>query len=85
MGKTVKIAVSISDDLLEQAERERKLSGESRSAFVQRAIRTLLERKNREEILNRYIEGYKRMPESTEEIEAARRAAEIVFIEEPWE
>jgi len=85
LRKTVKIAVSLPEDLLEEAERERKAIGESRSAFVQKAIRMVLEHKDREKALNRYIEGYRLVPESAEEIEAARRTAEIVFAEEPFD
>ncbi len=85
MGKTVKIAVSLPEDLLKDAERERKELGETRSAFVQRAIRMILIRKEREKALNRYIKGYQSTPESPEEIDAAKRAAEIVLNEEPWE
>lgn len=85
MRKTVKIAVSLPEDLLKEAEQERKTLGESRSAFVKRAIRIALEHSDREKAINRYIQGYKRIPESSEEIEAARRAAEIVLVEEPWE
>lgn len=81
----MKIAVSVPADLLEEAERERKIAGESRSAFVQKAIRTVLERRGKAKALNRYIEGYRCIPESAEEIEAARRTSEIVFVEEPWE
>ncbi len=44
-----------------------------------------LEHRDREKAINRYIEGYQRIPESSEEIEAARRAAEIVLVEELWE
>lgn len=85
MRKTLKIAVSLPEELLEATERERRIRGESRSAFVQRAIRMVLEHKEKEEAISSYIEGYRRIPESTEEIEVARRTAEIVFAEEPWE
>lgn len=85
MGKTVKIAVSIPEDLLREAEKERRKDGESRSAFVQRAIQISLKQRKKDKAIKSYIQGYQHNPESKEEIEAARRVAEIVLVEEPWE
>ena len=85
MSKIVKIAVSLPEDLLEKAEQERKASGESRSAFIRRAIRTTLKQKEKEETISNYIKGYNRLPETAVEIELAQKSADIVFAEDPWE
>jgi len=85
LGKTVKIAVSIPKELLKEAEKERKKGGESRSAFVQRAIRVSLKQSKKDKAISSYTEGYQSKPESKEEIDEARRIAEFVLVEEPWE
>ena len=75
MGATEKIAISVPRELLREAERARKESGESRSAFIQRAIRTLLARRKEKDAIRRYVIGYQRVPETPEEVAAAERAA----------
>ena len=50
-----KIAISLPDEALQAVEKERKLSGESRSEFFRRAAKALLKQKQREEQDREYI------------------------------
>lgn len=85
MPRTAKIAISLPEDLLRLVEEERNAKGESRSEFFRRAIETLWQQRLEEMEIKRYLEGYRRMPESPEEIEIAHRAGSAILAEEPWE
>ncbi len=85
MTKIAKIAISLPEEILSVVERERKESGESRSQFFRRAIETLLRQQHERELTSRYIRGYQRIPEASEEVEAAYHAASTILAKEPWE
>ena len=84
MPKTVKIAISLTEDMLSAVEQERKESGESRSELFRRAVEILLRRRREREMRERYIQAYKQTPETEQEIEAARRAASAILSGESW-
>ena len=71
MAPSDKIAVSLPAGLVRQIERERKRTGETRSAFVQRAIRLVFSEQDRRKRVAEYIEGYRNQPETADEIAAA--------------
>ncbi len=81
---TTKIAISLPDDLLKAIEKEREVTGESRSAFLRRAVELLIMQKQEREASEKYMHAYKARPESEEEIEAARTVASTILAEEPW-
>jgi len=83
MPKTAKIAISLPEEVLASVERERRNRGESRSQFFRRAAEALLRR--RQEMCEHYIRAYQQIPETKEEIEAARHAATDILGKEPWE
>lgn len=85
MPKTAKIAISLPKEVLAAVEQARKDNGESRSEFFRRAAETLLRRQREQEMNELYIRAYQQMPETEEEVEAARRAASNILAEEPWE
>lgn len=85
MSKTAKIAISLPEDLLEAIEEERKARGETRSQFLRRAVEAYRQRQRERLAVEQYMEGYLKMPESREEIEAAHRAGSAVLAGEPWE
>lgn len=85
MGKTVKVAISLSAELLEAAERQRQASGESRSEFFRRAVQSLLRQDQERSAIERYVQGYRDQPESEEEILAAQQIAATVLAQEPWQ
>jgi metal-responsive CopG/Arc/MetJ family transcriptional regulator len=85
MPKTAKIAISLPEEVLAAVEQARKDNGESRSEFFRRAAETLLRRQREQKMNELYIRAYQQMPETKEEVEAARRAASNILAEEPWE
>ena len=84
MSKTSKIAISLPQEILDAVERERDQRGESRSQFFRRAVETLLRHQQEQELSEQYIHAYQQTPETTAEVEAARRAASTILAEEPW-
>lgn len=85
MSKTAKVAISLPEDVLRVIEYERKLIGESRSQFFRRAVECLLKTSQDREASEQYVQAYNEMPETKEEVAAARKAASIILAEEPWE
>jgi len=84
MSRTTKIAISLSEDVLASVEREIKASGESRSEFFRRAVEALFKQRQEQALNEQYMCGYRQMPETTEEVDAARLAASIILAEEVW-
>ena len=84
MSKTVKIAISLPEEVLNAVEQERKESGESRSELFRRAVELLLRRHREQDMNEQYIRAYAQTPETKEEIDAARRAASVILAEESW-
>lgn len=84
MTKTIKIAISLSEEMLIDVEHERSESGESRSEFFRRAAETLLRQRREQEKTECYIRAYQQNPETKEEVEAARRAAGAILSGESW-
>ena len=84
MSKTTKIAISLPEEVLAAVEREIKDSGESRSEFFRRAVEALFKQRQEQALNEQYMNGYRRVPESNEEIDAARLAASIILAEEVW-
>ena len=85
MAQSVKIAISLPKPLIRLVEKERKRTGETRSAFVRRALRRLLEEKEHLLQVSEYVEGYNEQPETEEEIAAAEAGAIALLSREPWE
>ena len=84
MPRTSKVAISLPEEVLKAIEREREESGESRSQFFRRAVETLLRYQREQELSQQYRRAYQEIPETKEEVTAARHAASIILAEEPW-
>ena len=84
MPKAEKIAISLPGELIRRVERIRKSTGETRSAFIRRAIELALEEREQRALIARYQEGYKKHPETAAEIAAAEAAAVELLSGEPW-
>lgn len=82
MRNTLKIAISLPKEDFYKIERIRKKLGFGRSNIIDKAIRFWLERIEEEELIKRYQEGYRRKPESVQEIRAIEKAAAEAFKEE---
>ena len=85
MSKAVKIAISLPAEVLEAAEQERKVRGESRSQFFFKAVKTFIHRVWEQEAVERYVQGYREKPETDEEVAAIHQASSAVLGQEPWE
>ncbi len=83
----IKIAISIPKEDFKLLEALRKRIGISRSALIDRAIHYWLAKREEEEMVKRYIEGYRRYPETPEELDelAAMEKAQLETMEkEDW-
>ncbi|MDO8636090.1 MAG: ribbon-helix-helix domain-containing protein [Dehalococcoidia bacterium] len=85
MAKVAKVAISLPQDILKIVEQERKTKGESRSEFFRRAVEELLRQEREKVAVEKYIQSYQQIPETTEEVEEALSIAGAVLAEEPWE
>jgi metal-responsive CopG/Arc/MetJ family transcriptional regulator len=84
MKKSTKVAISLPEHILKAVEKERKVKGESRSEFFRRAVEKLLKQEQESKSIEKYVQGYRAMPESTEEVKAVHEAGSAVLAEEPW-
>lgn len=82
MRNTLKIAISLPKEDFYNLEHIRKKLGFSRSTIIDKAIRFWLDYREKEESIKRYREGYKKKPESIQEIEAFEQASAEAFKEE---
>jgi putative addiction module CopG family antidote len=79
------IAVRLPDELassLDQLISEGRF--ESKAEAIRSAIRALVEQERRSRIGERIADGYRRIPQSDEEVSAATEAAIHSIQEEPW-
>jgi metal-responsive CopG/Arc/MetJ family transcriptional regulator len=80
-----KIAISLPVDLVKRIEKERRRTGETRSAFIRRAVRLMFRAQSHAARVREYVEGYGRDPETEDEVRAAEAAAARLLAGEPWE
>jgi metal-responsive CopG/Arc/MetJ family transcriptional regulator len=85
MRKRGKVAITVSADVLAEAERERKRTGESRSAVFERALMMYFADQRAVEAARRYVDGYRRAPETAAEIRVVTAAAMSALAAEPWD
>jgi metal-responsive CopG/Arc/MetJ family transcriptional regulator len=85
MSKVAKFACSIDASLLARVESVRKKTGESRSAFVSRALRVLTAEAARGLAVARYVEAYREHPEGPADVRAARRSARRALARVAWD
>jgi metal-responsive CopG/Arc/MetJ family transcriptional regulator len=85
MKKSAKITISLPENTLEAVEKERKVSGESRSEFFRHAVENPLKKERESKEVTLYIRGYRAMPETAGEVDAVNRLGESVLAEEPWQ
>ena len=85
MSKVAKIAISLPQDVLEAVEMERKVTGESRSEFLRRAVVIALHQERERATVESYVQGYLTVPETAEETELAHRTGTAILAGDPWE
>jgi len=84
MKRAVKVAISLSDDLLHRIDRARRQRRVSRSEYLRQAATNFLGLAGDQDV-DRYVRGYSTQPETADEVEAARAASATVLAVEPWE
>jgi metal-responsive CopG/Arc/MetJ family transcriptional regulator len=84
MKHTVKVAISLPEELLGQVDRVRRRRGESRSQYFREAAAARLTL-GAESSVEIYRRGYVARPESAEEVEAATSSAVALLAAAPWE
>src|SRR5438309_6841501 len=84
MKRAVKVAISLPDDLLHRVDRARRERKVSRSEYFRQAASNLLGLTGKHEV-ERYVRGYSKHPETSDEVEAARAASARSLAAEPWE
>lgn len=79
------LVTRIDDDLANELD-ELVLEGvaESRSDAVRQALRALLDRHRRRKVGEAIVEGYRRQPQTDEEVGWADEATVRMIAEEPW-
>ena len=80
-----KIAVSLPKEVLALIEETRRPSGLSRSQFILHAVEAYLRDERARAEAEAYITGYRLVPETPDEIEAADRMGAAVLAMEPWD
>jgi Arc/MetJ-type ribon-helix-helix transcriptional regulator len=82
---SIQIAVRLPDDLVgELDELIRDGRFESRAEAVRSALLTLVERDRRRRVGEAIADGYRRVPQTRDELDAATDAAIRSIHEEPW-
>jgi metal-responsive CopG/Arc/MetJ family transcriptional regulator len=85
MANAAKIACSIDAELLQRVEAVRARTGESRSAFISRALLALTAESVRARSVKRYVEAYRDHPEGPADLVAARKSARRALSRVAWE
>lgn len=80
--------VQLSDELIEILDRRASSEGKSRSAVIRDAVEAHLHDETEAEKVRQFVEAYRRMPQTEEEIEwgetASRELHRRLDEEEPW-
>lgn len=82
MSETVKIGISLPNEDFDNIERVRKKLGIKRSAVIDKAIRFWLDHLEKAEMIKQYEAGYRKKPESLDEVKAQELASADAFEEE---
>ena len=80
-----KIAISLPDEVLDAVEKERSVSGISRSEYFRRTVEEHLRREKEKVDAARYIQGYLDDPETPEELGWLVSAGVEALADIPWE
>jgi predicted transcriptional regulator len=84
MNPSVKVAVSLPDDLLVAIDQAARAAGMSRSRYFREALTAYL-RDQGLSAVQRYQAAYREHPETSEEIDAAMASAVQLLVAEPFE
>ncbi len=85
MSHSVKVAISLPQELFAAAERARREGGVSRSELFRRALESFLRRRREERAVERYVRGYLEHPESDQEVAAIHAVSADALATERWD
>ncbi len=83
--ETVKIAISLPKEKYQAVEKMRKKIRKTRSALISEALSLWLKEMRKEELIKRYIAGYKQHPESKAESKGASATSAQTLAAQEWE
>ena len=84
MGKKQRVTIRLSDEMFAAVERERRARHQTRSEFIQAAIEQALYTEQEQSAVERYVAGYRRWPETDDEVLAMQSIAVAVLARDPW-
>ena len=84
MSKVARVSISLPQDTLRAADRERRETRESRSEFFRRAIDELIRRRRERDAVDRYVAGYVAEPETADQ-DWVDRVGRDLLEQEPWD
>ena len=84
MIKSSKIAISLPTENFKRIEKIRKELGLQRSALVLKALDFWLDNAVKQKMIKQYEEGYRKHPESIDEIKVMEELSADAFTEEGW-
>ena len=83
-SKTVKVTVSLPEEEYRHVEKVRRQLRISRSAVITRALKSWIVATRDKERIHAYMEGYRRYPETKEELKMFESLASEVMSAEEW-
>ena len=85
MPNSAKVSVSLPARLFDAVERERRVTGESRSQLFARALGELLRQARERQAVEEYVAGYVAQPETPYETDVADASGQDALAGEPWD
>jgi len=82
--KTAKVAISLPEVVLRAIEEARKVTGESRSRYFQRAVEKYLKYEAERAEAEQYTAQYIKIPETPAEINLTHSISRSAIEQEPW-
>ena len=84
MGKVVKVAISLPEDLLKRVDLECQNTKANRSQFIRQTIECFLKEQKKQEAIAHYLRGYLEQPETQIEAEGMLQIALQTIKQEDW-
>ena len=81
------IQVPVPEELLRELDALSEKRGQSRSALIREACAKYIATAEKEELVRQYIDGYRRMPETQDELDFAESSAGALtelLADDPW-
>ncbi|MCE2532354.1 MAG: ribbon-helix-helix protein, CopG family [Acidimicrobiia bacterium] len=81
----IQIAVRLDDELVAQVDQLVQIGlVDSRSQAVREGLRALVDQRRRRAVAEAIVEGYRRLPQTDEDIAWSDEATAAMIAEEPW-